>query len=204
MCSNTLVSLFSPRPSLHHILILQPETQNNLGFSFYTVCVEKVQLTKNMYKSHKKNQEKLLTIFILSFCGGLSNRNGWKRHKNTHTHTLTVGPTFTAGSSHQQFLGLQRAPDDPHHLHALLLRQVRILAVGALNHQTCNTERLTFWATSGRKPCAFNIYIFFSIYQNSRQHWCHLRHCSYEGRTLFTPWSSLWENNLLQLVRFNG
>lgn len=92
MCSNTLVSLFSPRPSLHHILILQPETQNNLGFSFYTVCVEKVELTKNMYKSHKKNQEKWLTIFILSFCGGLSNRNGWKRHKNTHTHTLTVRP----------------------------------------------------------------------------------------------------------------
>lgn len=109
-----------------------------------------------------------------------------KTQKHTHTHTLTVGPTFTAGSSHQQFLGLQRAPDDPHHLHALLLRQVRILAVGALNHQTCNTERLTFWATSGWKPCAFNTF-FFSKYQNSRQHWCHLRHCSYEGRTLFTP-----------------
>lgn len=187
MCSNTLVSLFSPRPSLHHILILQPKTQNNLGFSFYTVCVEKVQLTKNMYKSHKKNQEKWLTIFILSFCGGLSNKNGWKRHKNTRTHVNSAALHSQPDPAISSFSGCrERLTTRTTSTRSSSVRY----GYSPLEPWTTRPATQNGWHSEPRQGENHvpSIYIFFfSKYQNSRRYWCHLRYCSYEGRTLFTP-----------------
>lgn len=58
------------------------------------------------------------------------------------SHRLTQGLTFTSGSCHDQFVCGQCQSDPPHHLYPLLIRQVGILSIRALHHQTWNTEHL--------------------------------------------------------------